>query len=202
MGQSLSWRVLIGMEMVPLEPVNLEQRTEVNRVVSDLRDKSATHAGGNDREPWDIAIFKEVAFQAFSCPLKERRSAAWDTYYRVFVGNGAAFERGKRFKYKDFTDGLENTIFVVEAGESVPWPKPDELNYDPAKPLPKFGGSFSDGFYAGFGDGKVRFIKNGTDEKLIRAMITRNGGEPIPELPPQVDSDALWKTAGYKSNWK
>ena len=43
----------------------------------------------------------------------------WDTPYRVFVGNGAAFEPGKRIGPKDFSDGLSNTIAVVEAAEPV-----------------------------------------------------------------------------------
>jgi hypothetical protein len=80
---------------------------------------------------------------------------------------------------------------------TVPGPKPEELAYDPNKPLPKLDGLFPDGFYAAFADGKVRFIKNGTDEKLIRAWITRNGGE-VAALPPAVNAEAMRKAAGYK----
>jgi hypothetical protein len=43
----------------------------------------------------------------------------------------------------------------------------------------------------------VRFIKKDTDEKLLRAMITRNGGEQIEELP-RADTKALRKAAGYE----
>jgi hypothetical protein len=78
----------------------------------------------------------------------------------------------------------------------VPWPKPEELEYDRAKPLPKLGGQFPDGFYAAFADGKVRFIRRDTDEKTLRAWITRNGDEQGP-LPPEVDRKALEKAAGF-----
>jgi hypothetical protein len=36
-----------------------------------------------------------------------------------------------------------------------------------------------DGFHAAFADGTVRFIKKDTDEKLLRALITRAGGEKV-----------------------
>jgi hypothetical protein len=162
------------------------------------QDKYPLAPGAGAADAWNRSDLKNKPFQTFLRELPEHATeTTWDTKYRVFIGNGAAFEAGKRLSLKDFTDGPDKTILVVEAGDAVPWPKPDELPYDPAKPLPKLGGTFSDGFYAAFADGTVRFIKNGTDEKLLRAMITRNGGEPIAELPPKVDTKALRKAAGY-----
>jgi hypothetical protein len=110
----------------------------------------------------------------------------------------AAFESGKLLSPKDFTDAAKNTILVVEAGEPVPWPKPDELRYDANKPLPRLGGVFDDGSYALFANGVVRFIPMGIDERVLRAMITRNGGERIDMLPPAVDYEALRSAAGLK----
>ena len=105
------------------------------------------------------------------------------THYRVFVGNGAAFEYSKGIPFKEFLsgDGLSNTILVVEADESVDWSKVDELAFDPKKPLPKLG-IFPGGFHALMADGSVRWIPADTDEKIIKAMITRNGGESF-EMP-------------------
>jgi hypothetical protein len=163
------------------------------------QDKFPLAPGAGPTEVWNRPDLKNTPFQSF---LREKPQDAtektWDTRYRVFLGPGAAFEPGKRISTKDFPDGLDKTILIVEAGEAVPWPKPDELVYDPAKPLPKLGSTFSDGFYAAFADGSVRFIKNGTEEKLIRAWITRSGGEPVTELPPAVDAQALRKAAGLK----
>ena len=151
-----------------------------------------------ESESWNRPGLKSIPLQPFLSPKENKDREAWLTYYRVFVGNGAAFEAKQRLTSKDFPDGSMNTILIVEAGESVPWPKPEELTYDPAKPLPKLGGLFPDGFYAAFADGAVRFIRNGTDERLIRAMITRNGGEKIATLPPKVNTRALRKAAGLK----
>lgn len=112
------------------------------------------------------------------------------TNYRVFVGNGAAFEWGRSMSDRgDFPDGMANTILVVESAEPIEWASLEDFEYDPNKPLPKLG-IFPDGFHALMGNGAVRWIPAGTDEKLIRAMITRNGGEKI-ELPGTVVRAAM-----------
>ncbi len=111
-------------------------------------------------------------------PLVKEQSTK--TNYRVFVGNGAAFEWGIGMSpHGDFPDGLGNTILVVEAAEPIDWTSIEEFEYDPNKPLPKLG-IFPGGFHALMGDGLVRWIPADTDEKAIRAMITRNGKEQIP----------------------
>jgi hypothetical protein len=68
---------------------------------------------------------------------------------------------------------------VVEAGDPVPWTKPDDLVFDPEKPLPKLGGEFPDIFNAAFCDGSVHEVTKKIDDKTLRALITRNGGEPV-----------------------
>jgi prepilin-type N-terminal cleavage/methylation domain-containing protein len=83
---------------------------------------------------------------------------------------------------RSLPDGTSNTILIVEAGEAVPWTRPEELPYAPDRPLPRLGGLFSDGFHALMADGAVRFIPRATDEKTLRALITSTGAEPV-ELP-------------------
>jgi hypothetical protein len=79
----------------------------------------------------------------------------------------------------NFTDGASNTILIVEAAEAVPWTKPDELAYALDRPLPSLGGQRGDGFLAAFADGSVRLLPKGIEESTLRALITRDGGEPI-----------------------
>jgi WD40 repeat protein len=110
------------------------------------------------------------------------------TFFRLFVGKGAAldgkygpiagkFPEGVIGGFKplgvqaDWRGNLANLIQVVEAGEAVPWSKPDELVYDQEKPLPKLGGCFPDGFHAQFANGDVLFMKTGADEKIVKALI-------------------------------
>ena len=102
------------------------------------------------------------------------------TYYRVFVGNHAAFDWNKGAQMPaDFPDGTSNTILVAEAGQAVPWTKPDELDYDPNGPLPALGGHYSTGFMVGLADGSVRMISKDVNEQTLRNAITRDDGMPL-----------------------
>lgn len=150
-------------------------------------------------ERWNRPDLKTLRLNLFASPVPATAKEPWLTFYRVFVGKGTLFEKGKALQLEDHSvpDGLAQTLLIVEAADPVPWPKPEELEYDPKKPLPKLGGHFPGGFYAAFADTKVRLIPKGTDEKTIRAMITRNGGEKV-ELLPEVDAEALRKTAGLE----
>jgi hypothetical protein len=96
------------------------------------------------------------------------------------VGTGAAFEGRQGLKLPgDFTDGMCNTILVIEAGDPVTWTKPADLIFDPAGPLPNLTPLFADGFRVGLGDGSVRWVSLGMSEATFRAAITRNGGDRL-----------------------
>jgi hypothetical protein len=135
----------------------------------------------NLKEPWDSEHNKKLMdkmpkiFAPGTGKTKEKNT----THYQMITGGGALLDGIKKVSMKDITDGPANTIMIVEAEEAVPWTKPEDVVYDPKKPLPKFGGVFKDGFYAAFADGSVRFIKKDTDEKLLRALITKAGGEKV-----------------------
>ncbi len=102
------------------------------------------------------------------------------TYFRVFVGNGAAFDWCKGAHMPgDFKDGTSNTILVVEAGASVPWTKPEELEFNPDGALPPLGGHYSGGFMAGMADAAVRMVPKSTGPQTLKAAITRSGGDAL-----------------------
>jgi hypothetical protein len=145
-------------------------------------------------EPWDSKHnkpFSDTGPPRFYYSAWAQDDPFYTTHYQALVGPGTAFERDG-LTLHDFPDGLENTILVVEAAQPVPWSKPEDLTYDPTKPLPPLGGLFrkpvyflglevkrQPGFVAGFADGQTRFIAADTDEGIIRALITRNGGEQV-----------------------
>jgi hypothetical protein len=148
-------------------------------------------------EPWDSPHNRGLLEPTPHCFLPSfggHSDPPGTTRYRVFVGPGTAFERpGLGLTQADFPDGLGNTLLVVEAAEAVPWTKPEELTYDPAGPLPPLGAGYSKadkflcyevrrrlGFNALFADGTVRFLMaDKADERSLRALITRNGGEQV-----------------------
>lgn len=133
-------------------------------------------------EPWDsphnIALLPKMP-RTYALPPRSAAKMKMPpdhTIMHVFVGRYAAFEGAKGLLYPwDFPDGVSNTILVIEAGEPVPWSKPEDLAYDPDQPLPSLRSPFRHGFRVGLGDGSVRFVRSTISEATLRAAITRNG---------------------------
>src|SRR5438874_1556587 len=127
-------------------------------------------------EPWDsphnLALLPRMP-GAYAPPgSKASMVPPYHTVCHVFVSRGAAFEGREGLRYpQDFPDGVSNTILVIEAGEPVPWTKPDDLAYDPDGPLPALPSVFKDGFRAGMGDGSMRWIRKDISEATLRAAI-------------------------------
>jgi hypothetical protein len=148
-------------------------------------------------EPWDgphNGKLLDKLPRIYQWPGVRRKEDRNTTLYRVFVGPGTVFEGGNvTLKDIDDADGTVYTILVVEAGDPVPWTKPEELAYDPEKPLPLLGGLFkgdfrpftseyrSPTFGALFADGHVQPLPlpKGQYESVVRGLITWNGGEAI-----------------------
>jgi RNA polymerase sigma factor (sigma-70 family) len=132
-------------------------------------------------EPWDSPHNKELLKEmpAVYAPITHKDRSQDSTYYQAFVGPGALFEGGEGTTAAAIRDGAAFTIMVVEGAEPVPWTKPEDLPYDPEKPLPKLGGQYDDGFHVVFADGSALFLSKKLDDKTLRALITRNGGEPL-----------------------
>jgi hypothetical protein len=159
-------------------------------------------------EAWDSPHNRQLLREmpaVFSCPSESRREPSL-TNYLAFSGNGAFFDapydaRLAKVWWTDpdgtkhyqpeakngmsiaaFQDGTANTLMVVEAKEAIPWTKPEDLSFDPARADRSLFGAASahrGGFNAVFVDGSLRFLSARTDPSFFRSMITRNGGEVI-----------------------
>jgi RNA polymerase sigma factor (sigma-70 family) len=110
------------------------------------------------------------------------------TFVKGFSGPGAAFEPGKKLRLpQDFPDGTSNTILVVEAGPAIPWTKPEDLPYDPKKPLPVMDGPYQDRLIAMTADGAIHHMRWNLGEVAYRTLIERADGHVIDwdiEAPP------------------
>ncbi len=98
----------------------------------------------------------------------------------VLSGPGTVFDDKEGTAIREVVDGTHFTLLAVECKRDVPWTKPEDIPYDPDEPLPKLGGYYEGGFNAASCDGSCRFISGNVKEEVLRALITKAGGETIP----------------------
>jgi hypothetical protein len=133
-------------------------------------------------EPWDSPHNLKLLplMPSVYAPVGGVKAEPGHTFYQVFTGPGALYSTpGDMVNMGTVKDGTSNTLMVAEAAEAVPWTKPQDIPFDsdPKKPLPRLGGMFDGDCNACFADGVVVFIPRKAPEKVVRAMITRDGGE-------------------------
>jgi len=138
-------------------------------------------------EPWDSPHNKPLLERmpsTYAVPGAEAKPGL--TSYRGFSGRGTMFDPTLKegVTVAQVTDGMHRTIAVVEAKEAVPWTKPDSDL--PFAERGKAGASgmlsallFPGGCNALFLDGPVSFIPDTVNPVVLRALITRDGGEVI-----------------------
>src|SRR5579872_2102693 len=99
-------------------------------------------------EPWDsehnLALLPRMPRTYATTAEPTVGKPPFTTFYQVLTGPDTPFEitAGPRFP-EDFGGKTSGTILVVESFEAVPWTKPQDIEYDPNKPLPKLGGVFT-----------------------------------------------------------
>jgi hypothetical protein len=146
-------------------------------------------------EPWDSEHNKTLlgkmpaVFRSATEPSRTVCSA-----YYVLVGDNTLFSsRNDGVAFQEVTDGLSKTLMIVEAKRDIPWTKPEDIPYEPgeplppieqpyepAKPLPSLGGFFEDRFLAALADGSVQVFGTDIDPRLLRIMIEKSDGQPMP----------------------
>ena len=99
------------------------------------------------------------------------------------------FGWNRQTKFADVSDGLSNTIFMIQAPPSVsrPWLRGGGAT---AQGVPTSGSlqpfvadlKGRRGAYVLMGDGSVRFLKEGMADPIFQALVTYKGGDQIPDI--------------------
>jgi hypothetical protein len=142
-------------------------------------------------EPWDspknLKLIDQMP-EVFRCP-SDTGAVPGTTNYVAVVGNETFWPNGFSRRADEISDGLSNTIAVVEvSGLNIPWTKPVDLEFGkiPLQINPGPGDGIAsqhgDGVDMLLADGSVRFMRTDIDRNILRALLTVAGGENVP--PP------------------
>ena len=103
------------------------------------------------------------------------------TVYQRPVGKQFIMEGHEGTSFREIIDGTSNTIMVVEspAELAVPWTKPSDLDVDVENLIGTIFGWDREGLNALFADGSVRYLASTIDLEILKALLTRNGGEVV-----------------------
>jgi prepilin-type processing-associated H-X9-DG protein len=143
-------------------------------------------------EPWDSPNnrrISDLAVGLYQCP-SQPDSKDPTTNYMMVVGPRTVSDGSHGRKIADITDGLHDTIMLVEVADSGTWwAEPRDLSFDQVNfkiNSSKRQGISSyhlGGINAAFCDGSVRFLNDSIPPQLLKAMLTIDGGEQVPAEP-------------------
>ena len=135
----------------------------------------------NFDEPWDgpnnIKLVERMP-AVFRHPAAKKKGAS----YLAITGPGTMFEGDAGTKFEQVIDGSSNTIMVFETDSEIPWTKPEDFVVDAKNlkaPLPNLVGVEPGGFNTLFVDGSVRFVSDRVSPVVLRAIMSKAGGEVV-----------------------
>lgn len=142
-------------------------------------------------EPWNGPHNRQLADQIhvelFQCCSGPEYENTLNTNYVAVVGKGTAFPDAGTTKLGDFSDGLENTILLVEVANSgIHWMEPRDLELDsltigPSTPVaPAVSSPHPRGPGVVFADGITCYrMKKPLIIQTMRGLLTVAGGESV-----------------------
>ncbi len=142
-------------------------------------------------EPWDspnnLAIAKEAG-RNWRCPSQPDVDYPITNYVAI-VGPHTIFDGPHCRRFEEITDGISNTIMVVEVADSgIRWNEPRDLRFDEidfsinGEKRPGIGSHHPKKINAAMCDGAVISMPDSTPPEVVKALTTIDGGEDV-ELP-------------------
>jgi prepilin-type processing-associated H-X9-DG protein len=138
-------------------------------------------------EPWNSARNRSVeVFNVYYDGTDETSEENHWTSYVAVVGDETMWPIEGGLKQTDVSDGLSQTIILVQVAESgIHWREPKDLHLNRmakeinSKTTKGISSKHAGGAYVAFADGRVRFLSDNTDWRVLKALLTANGGEPL-----------------------
>jgi hypothetical protein len=166
-------------------------------------EQRAAYEGLQFHEPWNSSanarITTTTSIDLFVCSSNSMTNGSPATNYFAIVGPQTAWPRNRGRQLKEITDGLEETILLIEsAGRSVTWAEPRDLSFDEALALltkssssaGHIGGQGEGYFYqswsstrrvinVAFANGEVKGLTVPMPRTLATALLTADSGDKV-----------------------
>ncbi len=135
-------------------------------------------------EPWNGPNNRRLLSRMpdqFRCPFRETDDPTerWMTPFTAPRGENTAFAGAAPRRMDDLTDGLSNTIVLVEIAEySIPWLAPDDISFEQylsffKEKQPQNSTPYG---FVGLADGSVRYLNWETRLETPRRLLTIDDG--------------------------
>ncbi len=133
-------------------------------------------------EPWDSPHNKKLIQkmpEIYRSPASKLDGGR--TVYLTPRGEATLFPSDGPVPIREVRDGTSKTIALVEVedAQAVPWTKPDDWPADPGHPKVGFRGQYPGGLVTAFADGSAHYISLDIDEGVLKALLTKDGREPV-----------------------
>ena len=141
-------------------------------------------------EPWNgpnNRKLMDIPMHTYWCP-SDRHTDLRHTNYAVVVGPETMFPGSRAASLDDLRDAPESTVLVVELKNSdIHWMEPRDLTLADIAPglNPPDGtgvGAEHEGLHVCLADGRARMLPADVDADVLRAMLTRDGGEDVKDV--------------------
>lgn len=149
-------------------------------------------------KPWNDPAngeFAKTRIPNYVCPDDPTPQDAQGRYYSSYAlptGPGTAFDGPEPMTLDDFTDGITQTILVVEAcGANIIWNEPRDIDVSREEPRVEImektqtssnawlSGYHFDTVNVAFADGSVKPLSKDIDPAVLKALATPNGDDHL-----------------------